>query len=582
MNLKKYLYILEWLPNYNTGFLKNDLVAGLTVSVMFVPQGMAYALLAGMPPIYGLYGGLLPLFLYALFGTSRHLSVGTVAVSSLLVLAGVSQIAEPFTPTYISLVILTGLLAGVIQALASFIRLGFLANFLSYPVIAGFTSAAAIIIAASQLKYLLGFEIPRFGALYDTFGYAFQHIGETHWPTFLLCIAGIGLILGLKKINRSIPGPLIVVVIGILMIKFLKLDQQGIDIVKGVPEGLPTFLLPEWSMANIKLVFPTVLTVSIMGMVETISIGKVWEAKHKNYKIDANQELLAIGISKIGGAFFQALPTSASFTRSAVNSESGGKTQLSSIFTALLIAMTLLFLTPVFYFLPKAILAAIVLLSVKSLFEYKEAIHLWKTHRGDFFMMLATFLITLIFGIEEGVLAGVLLSVLMVMYRSAQPHIAVLGQIPNTNYFRNVERFPNAIQIPDCLIIRFDSQLFFGNALYFKEFFEELVTSNDPSELTGIVLDASNINDIDSSGLKALKSTKEYLERAHVDFYLSGVIGPVRDSLHKADLIDEIGKENQFMYVQDAIDYHLKRNTTGKNIWAESAIQTNVEEEEEE
>lgn len=579
MNLKKYLYILEWLPNYNTGFLKNDLIAGLTVSVMFVPQGMAYALLAGMPPIYGLYGGLLPLFLYALFGTSRHLSVGTVAVSSLLVLAGVSQIAEPFTPTYISLVILTGLLAGVFQAIASFIRLGFLANFLSYPVIAGFTSAAAIIIAASQLKYLLGFDIPRFAALYDTFGYAFQHIGATHWPTFFLCISGIGLILGLKKINKSIPGPLIVVVLGILMIKFLRLDEQGIDIVKGVPEGLPTFLLPEWSMANIKLVFPTVLTVSIMGMVETISIGKVWEAKHKNYKIDANQELLAIGISKIGGAFFQALPTSASFTRSAVNSESGAKTQMSSIFTSLLIALTLLFLTPVFYFLPKAILAAIVLLSVKSLFEYKEAIHLWKTHRGDFCMMLATFLVTLFFGIEEGVLAGVVLSVLMVMYRSAQPHIAVLGQIPHTNYFRNVERFPNAIQIPDCLVIRFDSQLFFGNALYFKEFFEELVVSNNTPELTGIVLDASNINDIDSSGLKALKSTKDYLERANVDFYLSGVIGPVRDSLHKADLIDEIGKENQFMYVQDAIDFHLKRNTTGKNIWSESAIQTNVEEE---
>lgn len=580
MNLKKYFHILEWLPTYNKGFLKNDLIAGLTVSVMFVPQAMAYSLLAGMPPIYGLYGGLLPLFLYALFGTSRHLSVGTVAVSSLLVLAGISQIAEPLTPEYISLVILTGLLAGIIQALASFMRLGFLANFLSYPVIAGFTSAAAIIIAASQLKYLLGFEIPRFSALYDTFGYAIQHIGETHWPTFLLCISGIGLIWGLKKINKSIPGPLIVVVIGILLIKFLKLDEQGINIVKGVPEGLPAFLLPEWSLANIKLVFPTVLTVSIMGMVETISIGKVWEAKHKNYKIDANQELLAIGISKIGGAFFQAIPTSASFTRSAVNSESGAKTQMSSIFTSILIGLTLLFLTPVFYYLPKAILAAIVLLSVKSLFEYKEAINLWKTHRGDFFMMLATFIVTLIFGIEEGVLAGVVLSVLMVMYRNAQPHIAVLGQLPNTNYYRNVDRFPSAIQIPDCLVVRFDSQLFFGNSLYFKEFFEELVESHQTPKLKGIVLDASNINDIDSSGLKALQSTKNFLQRAKVNFYIAGVIGPVRDRLHTADLIEEIGKENQFMYVQDAIDFHLKIDSKNLNKWAESAIQTNVEEEE--
>ncbi len=581
MNLKKYLYILEWLPSYNKGFLKNDLIAGLTVSVMFVPQGMAYALLAGMPPIFGLYGGLLPLFLYALFGTSRHLSVGTVAVSSLLVLAGISQIAEPLTPEYISLVILTGLLAGIIQALASFMKLGFLANFLSYPVIAGFTSAAAIIIAASQLKYLLGFEIPRFSALYETFGYAFQHIGETHLPTFLLCISGIGLIVGFKKMNKNIPGPLIVVVMSILLVIFLKLEQQGINIVKGVPEGLPAFLLPEWSLANIKLVFPTVLTVSIMGMVETISIGKVWEAKHKNYKIDANQELLAIGISKIGGAFFQALPTSASFTRSAVNSESGAKTQMSSIFTSFLVALTLLFLTPVFYFLPKAILAAIVLLSVKSLFEYKEAINLWKTHRGDFWMMTATFIVTLLFGIEEGVLAGVVLSVLMVMYRNAQPHIVVLGQLPNTNYFRNVDRFPDAIQIPDCLIIRFDSQLFFANSLYFKEFFEELVNNHGTPSLKGIILDGSNINDIDSSGLKGLENTKDFLAREGIVFYLAGVIGPVRDRLHKADLIDKIGKENQFMYVQDALDFHLKRDLAKHKKWAESAIQTNVEEEEE-
>jgi len=262
-----------------------------------------------------------------------------------------------------------------------------------------------------------------------------------------------------------------------------------------------------------------------------------------------------------------------------VNSESGAKTQMSSIFTSLLIALTLLFLTPVFYFLPKAILGAIVLLSVKSLFEYKEAIYLWKTHRADFFMMLATFLITLFFGIEEGVFAGVLLSVLMVMYRNAKPHIAVLGQLPNTTYFRNVDRFPDAIQLPDCLIVRFDSQLFFANALYFQEFFEELVANHKKSILKSIILDASNINAIDSSGLKAMASTKDFLQRENVAFFLAGAIGPVRDRLHKANLIDKIGKENQFMYVQDALDFHLSRNTKAQSLWVESAIQTNVEEE---
>lgn len=543
---------------------------------MLVPQGMAYALLAGMPPIYGLYSGLVPLFLYAILGTSRQMSVGAVAVSGLLVLAGISQVAEPGTSHYISLVILTGLLVGLLQLFFSIIRLGFLVNFLSHPVIAGFTSAAAIIIAVSQLKYLMGIEIPRFSVLTDTVGFAFQHLSEISWPTFFLCIGGIALMLILKKINKAIPGALITAVLGILLVKIFRLDQQGIDIVEDVPEGLPAFILPEWTMENIRLVIPTVLTVTVIEIVESIGIAKVWEAKHKNYKIDANQELLALGISKIGGAFFQAIPTSGSFTRSAVNSESGAKTQMSSIITAALVALTLLFLTPLFFYLPKAILAAIVLLSVKSLFDLKEAIHLWKTHRGDFLMMLSTFIITLILGIEEGVLAGVVLSVLMVMYRNSQPHIAVLGQLPNTKYFRNINRFPNAIQIPDCAIIRFDSQLFFANSLYFKEFIEQFVQAQSTS-LKGLILDASSIHDIDSSGLQALDETYDYLKSKNIQFYIAEAIGPVRDRLYKAHLMEKIGKKNQFMYVQDAVDSFLEQEDKATVLWVESAVQTNVE-----
>jgi len=576
MNIKKYIPILEWLPTYTKSYFKNDFIAGLTVGVMLVPQGMAYALLAGMPPIYGLYSGLVPLFLYAILGTSRQMSVGAVAVSGLLVLAGISQVAEPGTSHYISLVILTGLLVGLLQLFFSIIRLGFLVNFLSHPVIAGFTSAAAIIIAVSQLKYLMGIEIPRFSVLTDTVGFAFQHLSEISWPTFFLCIGGIALMLILKKINKAIPGALITAVLGILLVKIFRLDQQGIDIVEDVPEGLPAFILPEWTMENIRLVIPTVLTVTVIEIVESIGIAKVWEAKHKNYKIDANQELLALGISKIGGAFFQAIPTSGSFTRSAVNSESGAKTQMSSIITAALVALTLLFLTPLFFYLPKAILAAIVLLSVKSLFDLKEAIHLWKTHRGDFLMMLSTFIITLILGIEEGVLAGVVLSVLMVMYRNSQPHIAVLGQLPNTKYFRNINRFPNAIQIPDCAIIRFDSQLFFANSLYFKEFIEQFVQAQSTS-LKGLILDASSIHDIDSSGLQALDETYDYLKSKNIQFYIAEAIGPVRDRLYKAHLMEKIGKKNQFMYVQDAVDSFLEQEDKATVLWVESAVQTNVE-----
>ena len=577
MNFKKHLPILDWLPSYTRPDFGKDLIGGLTVGVMLVPQGMAYALLAGMPPIYGLYGGLIPLFLYAIFGTSRQMSIGPVAVSALLVLAGISQLAEPASPEYISLVILTGLLIGITQVFFSIVRLGFLVNFLSHPVIAGFTSAAAIIIAVSQLKYLLGFDIPRSSTLTDTVGYAFSHLTETHLPTFFLCIGGIILMLILKKINKAIPGALIAAILGIILVKVFSLDKGGIDIVERVPEGLPSLILPAWTMENIKLVFPTVMTVTLIGIVESIGIAKILETKHDYYKVDANQELLALGISKIGGAFFQALPTSGSFTRSAVNNESGARSGMASIITASLVVLTLLFLTPLFYYLPKAILASIILLSVKSLFDYHEAVELWKNHRSDFYMMFLTFIITLVLGIEEGVLAGVILSILLFMYRNSKPQIAVLGQLEDTSYYRNITRFPEANQIEGCAIIRFDSQLFFANALYFKEFVENLVQSQE-KPLKVLILDASSIHDIDSSGLKTLQEVHQYLKNKKIAFFISGIIGPVRDLFHQSGFMKTINKENQFMRIHDAVKYYLKRKNSEEGYWVDYAVQVNVEE----
>lgn len=532
---------------------------------MVVPQAMAYAMLAGMPPIYGLYGALIPLCLYALLGTSHAMSIGPVAISALLIFAGISQIAEPRSPEYISLVILTGLLIGVVQVLASFIRLGFLVNFLSHPVIAGFTSAAAIIIAVSQLKYVLGIMVPSSSSLVDTLTYILQHLQETHWPTLLLCLSGMALILTLKKLNRKLPGALIAVSLAIVVVAMLGLDQQGIKIVKEVPEGLPAFLLPAWTWEDIQLVLPTVFTVTVIGIVESISIAKVWEAKfnatqsaENRYKIDANQEFLALGIAKIGGACFQAIPTSGSFTRSAVNHESGAQTQVSSLITFMLVALTLLFLTPLFYSLPEAILAAIILLSVRSLFEYKEAIHLWKTHRNDFYIMILTFLITLIAGIEEGILAGILFSVIMIIYDNAKPHIAILGQLPYTQHYKDIERFPEAVQIPHCAIIRLNGQLFFANALFFKDFIEPLL-AEEAEPLKALVLDASCIHDIDSSGLNTLEEMLDYLDSKGIQFYLASPLGLVRERLRKAHLMEKIGEAHWYMTVHEAVEAFLYR-----------------------
>ncbi len=551
-------------------------MAGLTVGIMLVPQGMAYALLAGMPPIYGLYGGLIPLFLYALFGTSRQMAVGPVAVSALLVLGGVSQLATPETPEYISLVITAGLLIGIAQITLSFLRLGFLVNFLSHPVVAGFTSAAAIIIGISQLKDFLGFHIPKFTESYETLFYAIEHFGETNWISVILCISAIALMVVFRAISRSIPGALIVVVIGTFLSWLFDLESYGLNIVKEVPEGLPIFQAPTIDLATIQQLIPTVLTVTIIGIVESLGIAKVLEAKHQNYDVRPNQELFALGISKIGGAFFQAIPSSGSFTRSAINNEVGAKTTVSSIITFLLIALTLLFLTPLFYYLPKAILAAIILMAVKSLFDYKEAVHLWHTHKEDFAMMMITFMVTLVVNIPIGIATGVLLSAGANLYRSSKPHIAILGQIPGTVHFRNIRRFSRAKELKGKVIMRFDDQLYFANATYFKDAIKKVVKDcNRP--LTYFYLDATNIHGLDSSGLTTLKEVYKNLQKQGIQLCICGATGPVRDMLYRSGFMAELGNENHFVYLYSAHKYHQKvaGNLSEKLESNEDALQSN-------
>ena len=578
MNLKRRIPAIEWISSYSKSDFRFDLVAGITVGVMLVPQGMAYALLAGVPPIYGLYAGIVPLVLYALLGTSRHLSIGPVAVSALLIYAGVGQVAEPFSEEYLSLVILTGFLIGIAQTLMSFLRLGFLVNFLSHPVIAGFTSAAAVIIAASQLKYLLGISIPPLHYFYETIIYAMIHISETNFWALGLGIGGMILISVLKKLNKNIPGALLAVIIGIALVYIFQLQEKGISIVGDVPRGLPKLIFPEFSIAKIQLVLPTVFTVTLIGIVESIGIAKAIEAKHDYYKVRPNQELFALGISKIVGSFFQSIPTSGSFSRSAINNESGGRTGFSSIITAALISITLLFLMPLFFYLPEALLASIILLAVKGLFEYKEAIRLWKIHRNDFWMMMVTFVVTLGVGIELGVLTGVVLSVLQNTYLSSKPPIIILGKIPGTDYFRNVERFPEALQNKEILILRFDSPLYFPNADFFKKRIYKFVKQRE-GEMEVLILDASSILTVDSTGIHAMEEVVHFLKSKGIDFYISGALGLVRDRFTKAGLMRQIGPENQFMIIQDAVNAFDSRDDDSIDIWTSLAVQSNEEEE---
>ena len=573
MNFRSWIPILSWLPTYNRQWLRGDLSAGLTVGVMLIPQGMAYAMIAGMPPIYGLYASILPLILYAVFGTSRQLAVGPVAMVSLLVAAGVGQLAEAGTEAYIGLAIMLALMVGVIQLALGVFRLGFLVNFLSHPVISGFTSAAALIIGLSQLKHLMGVNLTGSKYVHEVLFQAASRIGELSWPTFLVGVGGILIILLVKRFSKVIPGPLVAVVFGIMVVWLGGLQDFGVKIVGEVPSGLPAFSLPDVNMAALGDLLPIALTIALVGFMESIAVAKAVQARHKDYEVVANQELIGLGAANIAGSFFQAFPTTGGFSRTAVNDQSGAKTGLASIISAGLIALTLLFLTPLFYFLPQAILASVIMVAVFGLIDWKEPLHLWKAKRDDFFMLMATFVATLALGIEEGILTGVALSLVMVVYRSSYPHIAVLGQVPGTSQYRNVERFPEVITDPEVLIVRLDAQFYFANIQFFKDRLDALI-EGQPKVHT-LILDAAAINAIDSSAMHALEDwVKEYGQNG-IDLLFSGVKGPVRDTLHRAGVTERLGRDRFFLRVHDVMR-HLRGETAEIATHAHTATQSNV------
>ncbi|WP_020538410.1 SulP family inorganic anion transporter [Lewinella cohaerens] len=577
MSLSAFIPSVSWLKNYSKDQLKGDLSAGLTVGVMLIPQGMAYAMIAGLPPIYGLYASTLPLIIYALLGTSRQLAVGPVAMVSLLTAAGIGVLAEGGTETYIMLAITLAFLVGVIQFLLGVFRLGFLVNFLSHPVISGFTSAAALIIGLSQLKHLLGVNLDRSHHVHEILIQAVEQIGAINWTTFGIGIAGIALIMGVKKINKSIPGPLLAVLFGILAVWGMGLVDHGVKIVGTVPEGLPSFGLPDFSLATIQSLLPIALAISLVSFMESIAVAKAIQAKHKNYKVVPNQELIALGLANVGGSFFQAYPVTGGFSRTAVNDQAGAKTGMASIISAILIITTLLFLTPLFYYLPKAILASVIMVAVFGLIDVKEAVHLWRADRSDFWMLVITFIATLSLGIEQGIGVGVILSLAMIIFETTRPHIAQLGKVPSTHFYRNRERFEQVEIRKDLLIVRFDAQLYFANLNVFRERIDEWMATKGP-DLDALIINAESINTLDSSALHLLEDLLEDLKARNCKLLFTGVKGPVRDALVKGHLVEKIGADNFFMSVQEAVDAHDERKTTegAGNEYQEFTLQTNV------
>ena len=565
--------IAKELLTYNRSTLFSDLIAGLSIAVIVIPQGLAYAMIAGLPPIYGLYAALIPQLIHGIMGTSRHPAVGPVALDSLVVAIALSALSLSGIEEMIAVAIFLATMVGVLQLLMGLLQMGVLANYLSRPVISGFTSAAAIIIGLSQVEHLLGLQIESSNQIQKMILSVVQNFSETHLMTVVVGLSAMSLILITKKYLPKFPSALLVSVFGVLLIWSTRWDLHGVEIVGHIPAGLPDVGLFTVSPELIKDMLPFALTLAVIGYVEIISITKELEEKEEKYSLKPNKELMALGTANLVGSFFQSYTVSASFSRSAVKFQSGAKTGMTAVFSALIVGLTLLFFTSLLFYLPIPVLAGIIMVAVLRLINVRYAIDLYNTRRDEFFLLLMTCLLTLFVGISEGILIGALLSLLLMVIRTSKPHYAVLAKVSGTNYYKNVSRFETDTKIDDdILIIRFDAQLFFGNRDYFRKIvYEEM---EKKPNLKGFILVARGITYIDSSGLSTLGTMIKSFQQKGILFMVAGAIGPARDVLQQSKLTDLIQEKNMFSKTADAVDY-FKEEVVPTDVQKKIASQTN-------
>lgn len=520
---------------------------------MIIPQGMAYAVLTGVPPIYGLYACIVPLLIYPIFGSSPFLSVGPVAIVSILMATGLSQFAEPMSSEFIQLAIFVSLVAGLIQVLLAGLKAGFLINFLSHPVLSGFTSAAAVIIIISQLTHALGVSLGRFTNIFQTIKQLLLNISNASVLSVLLFISSLFGILLLKQLKRSFPGALVFILGSSLLIYFAQLDSE-IKIIGDVPSGFPNLINPVITdMGMIIALLPLCFIISFISFVESLAIAKSLAAKQDDMDINPDKELLGLGLAKVFGSFFQAFPNTGSISRSAINESAGAKTGFSSVIAAVLITLSVLFLTPLFYYIAFPVLAAIIVSAVIKLIDFKEARHLYETDRGDFWVMATTFLITLFLGIQFGIISGMALSIFFILKKVSRPHVAVLGKIDNSGIYRNIERFDGAITDDEILIIRYDDDIFFGNA---EHFYNSILTEINKHKTTKhLVLDMSSISNIDSTGIHQFKVLLQNIRSAQIQVHLTGPKGPLRDRLSEEGITTLLGRERFHLTIEKSMQY---------------------------
>ncbi|XP_062193851.1 sulfate transporter 4.1, chloroplastic-like isoform X2 [Phragmites australis] len=547
---------VAWMRRYRwKEDLQADLAAGITVGVMLVPQGMSYAKLAGLHPIYGLYTGFVPLFVYAIFGSSRQLAVGPVALVSLLVSNVLGGIVNSSSELYTELAILLAFMVGILECLMGLLRLGWLIRFISHSVISGFTTASAIVIGLSQIKYFLGYNITRSSKIIPLIESIIAGIDQFSWLPFVMGSSFLAILLIMKNLGKSnkrlrflrVSGPFTAVVLGTIFVKIFR--PPAISVVGEIPQGLPKFSIPR-GFEHLMSLVPTAVLITGVAILESVGIAKALAAKN-GYELDSNKELFGLGIANICGSFFSAYPATGSFSRSAVNHESGAKTGLSGIIMGIIIGSAIMFMTPLFTDIPQV--------------DYEEAIFLWGIDKKDFFLWAITFITTLIFGIEIGVLVGVGFSLAFVIHESANPHIAVLGRLPGTTVYRNTLQYPEAYTYNGIVVVRIDAPIYFANISYIKDRLREyelnLPNSNrgpDVGRVYFVILEMSPVTYIDSSAVQALKDLHQEYKARHIQIAIANPNRQVHLLLSRSGIIDLIGSQWCFVRVHDAVQVCLQ------------------------
>eukprot|EP00043_Microstomoeca_roanoka_P028363 m.17734 g.17734 ORF g.17734 m.17734 type:complete len:661 (+) comp8349_c0_seq1:248-2230(+) len=556
--------ILTWAPNYKDNWkekLAGDARAGLTVGILLIPQGLAYALLAELPVQYGLFSAFIPPLVYGFFGTSSELSVAPSAVISLLTASGVSALYDPDTETdqYVSTAISLALMLGLLQMLMGVFRLGFIINFLSHSVLSGFTSGSALIIGLSQFKHLFGVSIERSDLVHETLEYLFKELKNTNWRTFLVSISAMAIILfwryppksekfnWFRKYFKPLPSAMVVVVLFTIISYAADLEQHDVKLVGTVPAGLPSLNAPELSKLGDLIVLTVVI--ALVSYMESMAVAKKL-ADDRNYQLDYNQELIALGCCNILGSCLQAYPTTGGFARSAVNANAGSKTQLATIIAGFIVMIALIAATELFFFLPKAVLGSIIVLAIFPLINFREPFHLWKISKVESILTVLTFCLTCFVGVEIGVGISIVLALLVVVWQSSKPHSTLEGRLPGTNIYRNINRFPEAVEPAGMKIFRFDADLFFVNASVFERTIKKRCYVRGVNTL---VLDFAPISRIDSTAFHALEKVLEGARLRKIKVYFAGVKGPVRDIFERVGFTEHVGEDHFFKTVHDAV-----------------------------